>query len=83
MYVGAGALPYAHMIEFGTSRIAAQPFMRPAWDSKRRESLNIIRSELGTEIIMAAKRIAKNKRMGADVKYRASVAAMMAVEAGA
>ncbi|MFY7921782.1 MAG: HK97-gp10 family putative phage morphogenesis protein, partial [Gemmatimonas sp.] len=26
---------YAHMIEFGTVRAAAHPFMRPAWDAKR------------------------------------------------
>jgi HK97 gp10 family phage protein len=82
MFVGAGALPHAHMIEFGTEKMAAQPFLRPAWDAERRGALDIIKKELGTEIIMAAKRIAKNKRKSADVKYRASLAAMMAAEQG-
>jgi hypothetical protein len=62
--------------------MAAQPFLRPAWDAERRGALDIIKKELGTEIIMAAKRIAKNKRKSADVKYRASLAAMMAAEQG-
>jgi len=83
MFVGAGALPHAHMVEFGTSRMAAQPFMRPAWDAKRNEALGIIKAEMGNEIIMAAKRIARSKRRTDDVKYRASLAAMMAADAGA
>lgn len=82
MYVGATSLPHAHMVEFGTSRTAARPFMRPAWDSERHNALNIIKRELGAEIIMAAKRLSKSKRQSADVKYRASLAAMMAAEQG-
>lgn len=82
MYVGAGALPHAHMIEFGTVKMAAQPYMRPAWDSERHNALTIIKRELGAEIIMAAKRLSKSKRQSADVKYRASLAAMMAAEQG-
>ena len=82
MYVGP-AVPagfYGHLVEFGTSRMAAQPFMRPAWDAKQREALDIIRSEMGNEIIAAARRIARSKKKSVDVKYRASLAALMAVE---
>lgn len=84
MYVGParGVLAYAHLVEFGTVRTAPQPFMRPAWDSKKREALDIIRAELGNEIIMAARRIGRSKKQSYDVKYRASIAALMAVEAG-
>jgi HK97 gp10 family phage protein len=45
--------------EFGTSTSAAQPFMRPAWDSKKMEALEIIRDELGNQITKAAERLAK------------------------
>jgi HK97 gp10 family phage protein len=84
MYVGP-AVPqgfYGHLVEFGTSHMAAEPFMRPAWDAEQRTALDIIRSELGSQIIAAAKRLARSKKQSADVKYRASLAALMAVEAG-
>jgi HK97 gp10 family phage protein len=83
MFVGParGVLAYAHLVEFGTVKNPPKPFMRPAWDGNKRQALDIIRRELGTEIIMAAKRLARSKK-SADVKYRASLAAMMAVEAG-
>ena len=84
MHVGP-AVPggfYGHLVEFGTSRTPAQAFMRPAWDAMQNEALDIIKAELGNEIIMAAKRIFRSKRQSVDVKYRASVAAMLAVEAG-
>lgn len=85
MYVGPstgkGAIRYAHLQEFGTSKHAAQPYMRPAWDSKKDTALRIIRDELGNQIIAAAKRVGRGKRYSADIKYRASLAAMMAVEA--
>jgi len=84
MFVGParGVLAYAHLIEFGTVKSPPKPFMRPAWDGKKREALDIIRRELGNEIIMAARRIGRSKTKSVDVKYRASIAALMAVEAG-
>jgi HK97 gp10 family phage protein len=84
MFVGParGVLRYAHLVEFGTVKIPPKPYMRPAWDARKGEALDIIRRELGNEIIMAARRIARNKKAGTLVKYRASLAALMAVEAG-
>jgi HK97 gp10 family phage protein len=86
MYVGPslgkGVLRYAHLQEFGTSKHAAHPFMRPAWDSEKDNALSIIRRELGNEIMAAARRVSRSKRYGADIKYRASLAAMMAFEVG-
>lgn len=79
---GKGVIGYAHLMEFGTSTLSAQPYMRPAWDSEQRKALDIIKAELGNEIIKAARRIGRSKKAGADVKYRASVAAMMAAGAG-
>lgn len=79
---GKGLIFYAHLVEFGTVKMAPQPFMRPAWDAKQREALDIIRRELGNEIIMAARRLGRSKKKSADVKYRASIAALLAVEAG-
>jgi HK97 gp10 family phage protein len=86
MYVGPslgkGVLRYAHLQEFGTSNHAAHPFMRPAWDSEKDAALSIIRRELGNEIMAAARRVGRSKRYGADIKYRASMAALMAYEIG-
>ena len=86
MYVGPsqgkGVLRYAHLQEFGTSKHAAHPFMRPAWDSEKDNALAIIRRELGNEIMAAARRVGRSKRYGADIKYRASLAALMAYEVG-
>lgn len=69
--------------EFGSVNMQANPYMRPAWDAHKDQALNIIRRELGNEIIATAKRIGKSKaaRYTADIKYRASLAAMMAAEA--
>ena len=83
MFVGP-AVPqgfYGHLVEFGTRRTTAQPFMRPAWDAEQRAALDIIKAELGNEIILAARRVARSKRQSVDVKYRASLAALLAVEA--
>lgn len=35
VFAGAGALPQAHLQEFGTQRIPARPYMRPSWDAVR------------------------------------------------
>jgi HK97 gp10 family phage protein len=32
--------PHGHLVEFGTSRMAARPFLRPAYDAKVKEALN-------------------------------------------
>lgn len=67
--------------EFGSVKQAPQPYLRPAWDAKSDEALAVCRSEMANEIIKAAKRLAKNKRKDAGVKYQASLAALLAHEA--
>lgn len=42
--------PHAHLVEFGTVHMAAQPFMRPAWDGLRDKLEEEIGEELGGAI---------------------------------
>lgn len=57
--------PSAIQDEFGNEHQAAQPFARPAWDGTKEEALEIVKSELGTQIEKAAQRLArKNARKG-------------------
>lgn len=75
---GKGVIRYAHIVEFGSVDTPPQPYMRPAWEAKRMQALDIIKSELGNEIIKAARRLGRSKKQSVEVKYRASIAAMMA-----
>lgn len=61
VYAGAGPLPYAHLIEFGSINNSPKPFMRPAWDAQQGVALDIIKRDLGTEIMKTAERAAKRK----------------------
>lgn len=45
---------YAHMIEFGTSKMQAQPFLRPAFDENRAEALKRIVERLAKSITTEA-----------------------------
>jgi HK97 gp10 family phage protein len=86
MYVGTaagtGVVRYAHIVEFGSSKLPPNPFMRPAFDAESSMALVIIRRELGNEIMASARRIGRSKRYSAEVKFSASMAAMMAAEVG-
>lgn len=46
---------YWRYLEFGTSRMAAKPFLRPAFESGKHEALRRITETLGNEIEKAAK----------------------------
>lgn len=59
MYVGAGQLPQAHMVEFGSRNNTPHPYLRPAFDEMKEAALSIIKAELGGEILKAASRLAK------------------------
>jgi HK97 gp10 family phage protein len=75
---GGGVIRYAHIVEFGSVDTAPQPYMRPAWDGTKNQVLDIIKGELANQIIAAARRLARSKKQSVEVKYRASLAAMMA-----
>ena len=50
---------YAHLVEFGTSRTAAKPFMRPAIDSTQGEVIDAMGKGLEKHLDRAARRLAK------------------------
>ncbi|ULJ64182.1 HK97 gp10 family phage protein [Wielerella bovis] len=37
-----GYVPYAHMVEYGTARTAPAPFVRPAYDAKKKQAEQLI-----------------------------------------
>lgn len=47
---------YARFVEYGTAKMPARPFFRPAWDSKYQEIRKFIRNELKKLIKKAAKK---------------------------
>lgn len=57
--------PHGHFQEFGTENHAAQPFMRPAWESNKHRALDTIKKDLGAEIEKTAKRLAKRRARAA------------------
>jgi HK97 gp10 family phage protein len=50
---------YAQFLEFGTSKYAARPFLRPAWDSTKDQVLADFSGLLWKAIDRRAKRVAK------------------------
>lgn len=46
---------YGHMVEFGTVKMAAQPFLRPAFDSTKGQVQSRIAGDLAAAISRAAK----------------------------
>lgn len=56
--VTVGQAFWGMFIEFGTRFFTAKPFMRPAFEVKKIESLNLLGKSLGEEIEKAAKKLA-------------------------
>lgn len=50
----------AHLIEFGTSKMPARPFMRPALDGKAKDALDEMGRVLGERIEREARKMAKD-----------------------
>lgn len=65
VFAGPGGNPQAWQQEVGNHQHAAQPFVRPAWDETKDEALQIVRTELWTEISKAAKRKARKEAKAA------------------
>jgi HK97 gp10 family phage protein len=55
-FVGAGPLPHAHMVEFGSAHNAPQPFLRPAVDRNVAEVFKRFADQLKIEIEKTAAR---------------------------
>lgn len=51
---------YWHFVEFGTRKMSARPFMRPALEARRREAVDAIKERLAQRIEIEAK--ALNRR---------------------
>lgn len=41
---------YGRFVEFGTSKMAAQPFLRPAYDAARRQALQAAQARMAAEV---------------------------------
>lgn len=52
---------YWFMLEFGTSKMGARPFMRPAFDAKKGEAVAKIKDTLAKEIDAIAKKLYRRK----------------------
>lgn len=55
MHIGPSGLPQAVLQEFGTFKEPAQPFMRPAWEGKKTQTLQLISELLWLEVQKAGK----------------------------
>jgi HK97 gp10 family phage protein len=49
-------LKTAHLLEYGSSQQPAEPWLRPAFNAKAREAINVVTGSLMTEINKAIKR---------------------------
>ena len=55
---------HGHFVEFGTSKMVAQPYMRPAWDSNKKQVVRIIADESWKSLQRMAKRLFKQAKAG-------------------
>lgn len=56
MFIGPGRHPQAIQQEFGNQNHGAQPFMRPAWNAEKENTLTAIKDSLWAEILKATAR---------------------------
>jgi HK97 gp10 family phage protein len=52
-----GLAYYWKFLEFGTSKMRARPFMRPAFDSKKQEAVRVLQRELDAAIQAQARKL--------------------------
>jgi HK97 gp10 family phage protein len=55
---------HAHLLEFGTAKMSAQPFLRPAWDSTQQQVLESIKSEVWKALAKSARTLARKAERG-------------------
>jgi len=48
---------YAHLVEFGTYRSTAKPFMRPAWEENKSKARRTLRNRMWIELKKEAERV--------------------------
>jgi len=77
MFVGMDhkTAPHAHLVEHGTverfhdsgksvGHMPAKPFFRNAWDATKGQALEILKAEIGTQLIKAARRLRTRAERG-------------------
>jgi len=65
IFLGAGkGGAHAHLIEFGTSKMSAKPFLRPAWDANKHKALKDAQKILWAILQKKAKTLAKKAAKG-------------------
>lgn len=55
---------HAHLLEFGTVKMPAQPFMRPAWDATKKKVLEAIETEIWKALAKSARTLARKAERG-------------------
>ena len=63
MFIGPTA-PHGFLVEFGTNHSAPQPFLRPAWESRKEQVTETLEREIWAALSRAAKRLAKQAATG-------------------
>ena len=58
-YKVEGQAFYWKFLEFGTSKMSARPFLRPAFESRQQEAVRVMADQLKTEIEKQARKLAK------------------------
>ncbi len=55
---------HGHLIEFGTSKIKANPFLRPAWDANKRDVPKIVGDIAWKKLQLLARRLFRQAKAG-------------------
>jgi HK97 gp10 family phage protein len=55
---------HGHLIEFGTVKMRARPFLRPAWDAGKARVLDSMRREIWKALAAAARRLSQRAEAG-------------------
>lgn len=58
-YTRDGSAFYWRFLEFGTAKMAAKPFMRPAFEARKYEALSVFKAALERGVRLAVKKVAK------------------------
>lgn len=58
-YTTQGEAYYWRFLEFGTSKMSAQPFLRPAYENAKERAVKVIKERLGKSIEQQARKLAK------------------------
>ena len=70
VYIGAGPLPYAHIYEFGSSRQAPHPFLRPAWEAGKSRMWSGITADIWRLLAGGSSKFRKSRMSDVSEDYR-------------